>query len=76
MKIKTGSRLGAKDKEGTTWYDVLGPLFSESCNNMSVSSKVSDLHDSDEDSGSGSPTGEECESVSLVSVVSCSSDMA
>ena len=75
MKIKTGSGQGGT-KEVPTWYDVLDPLFTESCDNMSVSSKVSDLHDSDEDSGDGSPTGDECESVSSVSVVSCSSDMA
>ena len=77
-KIKTGSGLGAKDTEVPTWYDVLDPLFSESCDNMlSVSSKESDLRVSDEDSGDESPTGEECESVSSsVSVVSYSSDMA
>ena len=78
-KTKTGSGLGAKDTEVPTWYDVLDPLFSESCDNMlSVSSKARDLRDSDEDSGDQSPTGdpEECESVSSVSVVSNSSDMA
>lgn len=76
-KIKTGSGVGAKDTEVPTWYDVLVPLFSESCDNMlSVSSKTSDLRDSDEDSGDENPTGEECESVSSVNVVSYSSDMA
>ena len=76
-KIKTGSGLGAKDTEVPTWYNVLDPLFSESCDNMfSVSSKASKLRDSDEDSGDESPTGEECKSVFWVSVVSYSSDMA
>ena len=70
-KIKTGSGLGAKDTKVPTWYDVLDPLFSENWDNMlSVSSKASDLRDSDEDSGDESPTGEECKSVSSVSVVS------
>ncbi|XP_068739215.1 uncharacterized protein [Montipora capricornis] len=75
-KIKTGSGQGAKDTELPTWSDVLDPLFSESCDNMSVSSKASDKRDSDEDSGDESPTGEECESVSSVSVLSYRSDMA
>ena len=58
MKIKTGSELGAKDTKVTTWYDVLDPLFSESCNDMlSVSSKASDISGSNEDSGDESPTG-------------------
>ena len=76
-RIKTGSGLGAKDTKVPTWYDVLDPLFSESCDNvLSVSSKASDLRDSGEDSGDDNPTGEECESVSSVSVVSYSSNMA
>ena len=33
-KIKTGSGLEAKDTEVPTWYDVLNPLFSKSCDNM------------------------------------------
>ena len=76
-KIKTESGLGARDTEVPTWHDVLDPLFSEICDNMlSISSKASNLRDSDEDSGDESPTGEDCESVSSVSVVSYSSDMA
>ena len=76
-KIKTGSGLGAKDREVPTWYDVIDPLFSESFDSvLSVSSKASDLRDSDIDSGDESPTGEECESDCSVSVVSYSSDMA
>lgn len=64
-KIKTGNGLGANDTEVPTRYDVLDPLFSESCDNMlSVSSKVSDIRDSDEDSGAESSTSGECESVS------------
>ena len=48
--IRSGSGLGAKDRETPHWYDLLDPIFTESVDSFTeISSKAEDLNSVDSD---------------------------